>query len=171
MFDENYKFSLKVNGIELEGGMVLPGHSSKIKNSLKDLSLETIRHRFLGVKKDFSESELNQLTHLDHKDHVAIGLLEKQGQQRGVGIARFVRNMKDKSSAEFAITIIDDYQKLGLGTKLLELLILAAKEKGITTFTFSFLAENDAILKLVRKFGKPEALKKESGYWEYRLKL
>lgn len=171
MFDENYKFTLIVNGIELEGGMVLPTHSSKIKNSLKDLSTESIRHRFLGMKKDFSDSELNELTHLDNVNQLAIGLMETNGHQRGVALARFVRDSNDKTKAEFAITIIDEYQKLGLGTKLLGILIQAAKEKGIQTLTFSFMPENEAILKLVRKFGTPKAINKESGLWEYSLKL
>ena len=171
MFDENYKFSLNINGIELEGGMVLPTHYSKIKNSLKDLSIESIRHRFLGIKKDFSDAELSALTHQDNIDHVAIGLMEKNGLQRGVALARFVRDTNDKTKAEFAITIIDEYQKLGVGTKLLGILIEAAKEKGIRTLTFSFMPENEAILKLVRKFGTPKAINKESGLWEYSLKL
>ena len=143
------------NGLSLRVGSVLPESRHKISNGLKDMSSASIRNRFLGSKKEFSEKELQYLTVLDGWNHYAMGVEECEGKCRGVAIIRLVRSHQFKGEAEVAITIIDDFQGKGLGSVLMELIILAALERDIHRLSFTFLPQNEAIQKLIRKIGTP----------------
>lgn len=139
----------------LRAGSVQPHNKKQISEGLRDMSPESIRNRFLGSKREFSEQELQYLTTLDGWNHYAFGIEEREQSRRGVGLIRLVRSSHSETEAEIAITIIDQYQKLGLGSFLLNIIILAALERKIETLSFTFLPQNDAIVKLVKKAGIP----------------
>ncbi len=110
----------------------------------------------MGSKKEFTEKELDYLTSLDGINHYALGVEEANDPHRGVAVIRMVRSESKADEAEVAITIIDDYQKIGLGSFLLDLLVLAARERNITNFSFTFLPQNEGIVKLIEKKGIPK---------------
>lgn len=141
--------------MDLRLGPVLPASKDKISKSLKDLSFESIRNRFMGSKKEFSEKELEYLTNLDGWNHYAIGIEEKVEPSKGVAIARLVRSSEDNQEAEVAITVIDKYQGQGLGTLLIRLITLAAYERDVKRLTFTTLPQNSSLLKLIQKIGTP----------------
>ncbi len=132
-------------------GSVTPDTKSKISQGLRNLSHETIRYRFMGPKKEFSTTELEYLTELDGWNHFALGLEESGGRERGVGIVRLVRSAIDSKIAEVAIVIIDEYQRVGLGTLFIEAIVLAAHERKIETLSFSLLPSNTQLVKLLQK--------------------
>ena len=135
---------------------MLPSNREQISRGLKDLSSESIRNRFLGSKKEFSGAELEYLTNLDGWDHYAFGIEERERPFRGVSIARLVRSPIEPLEAEVAITVIDEFQNLGLGTLLIKLIALAAFERKIERLTFTTLPQNNGILKLIQKIGVPK---------------
>jgi RimJ/RimL family protein N-acetyltransferase len=134
---------------------ILPKNKKQISDGLKEMSSASIRNRFLGSKKEFSDKELEYLTTLDGWNHYALGIEECSGKCRGIAIIRMVRSSDFHQEAEVAITIIDEYQGKGLGTFLINLILLAALERGITRLSFTFLPQNLAIQKLIRKAGVP----------------
>lgn len=150
-FELNWK-----NKYKLRLGPVLPGNREQISRGLKDLSSESIRNRFLGSKKEFSGAELEYLTNLDGWDHYAFGIEERERPFRGISIARLVRSPIEPLEAEVAITVIDEFQNLGLGTLLIKLIALAAYERKIERLTFTTLPQNNGILKLIQKIGVPK---------------
>jgi GNAT superfamily N-acetyltransferase len=139
----------------LRAGSVRPQNKKQISEGLRDMSPESIRNRFLGSKRDFSEQELKYLTVLDGWNHYAFGVEELEGKRRGVAVIRLVRSSFDIYEAEVAITIIDEYHKIGLGTLLIDCIILAAKERAIRKLSFTFLPQNEAIMRLISKAGVP----------------
>ena len=108
--------------------------------------------RFLGAKTTLSAAELRYFTEVDHHDHEAIGALSA-ADERGVGIARYVRDADDPRAAEIAVTVVDDWQGRGLGTELLSWLSDRARQAGIHRFTALVAAENVAVAGLARKLG------------------
>lgn len=156
---------------ELRVGSVLPKNKKQISDGLREMSPETIRNRFLGSKRDFSEKELQYLTELDGWNHYAIGIEEREKLKRGVGVIRIVRSSHDESEAEVAILLIDDYQRKGLGQFMMNLIVLAALERKITTLSFTYLPQNDVILKLISMIGKPETGKQNQDYDQVFLDL
>lgn len=126
----------------------------------------------MGSKKEFSESELEYFTNLDGKNHYAIGIEEDLPTHRGIAIARLVRSSEVPEEAEVAITVIDEYQGKGLGTFLIQLITLAASERGIAKLTFTTLPQNKGIHHLIQKIGTPEAgaMSKDSALYFLEMK-
>jgi acetyltransferase len=118
-------------------------------------SRETKLKRFLSVKKHLTEKELDYLSHPDFNQHYAYGIEEiKNGEHLAFGVARFVRDPKDTTRAECAITLTDEYQGKHLGSKLFEVMVNAAKEAGIKELYGEAFADNTAVFALMRKFGE-----------------
>lgn len=105
--------------------------------------------RFLRSKPELSPAELRYLTDVDHHDHEALGALDRTD-GRGVGIARYIRDAGDPTSAEIAVTVVDAWQGRGLGTQLLAQLARRARSEGIHRFTALVSADNAVIAGLAR---------------------
>jgi L-amino acid N-acyltransferase YncA len=70
-----------------------------------------------------------------------------------VGVARFVRDPERPDAAEFAITVVDDWQGVGLGKLLLQTLLVSAAEYGVEHLVAHVLEENTPALRLFRQVG------------------
>ncbi len=114
------------------------------------LSARSRRQRFLTVKRDLSSAELRFLTDIDHHDHEAIGALDARD-GRGIGVARYIRSSRNATDAELAVTIVDDWQRRGVGTMLLSRLTASARRAGIFAFTALVAGDNDAMISFLRK--------------------
>lgn len=159
IFHPELRHTFELGGIKFNIASLTPLDRAHIQAGLKLLSHESVRNRFMGSKKEFTEKELDYFTSVDGINHYAIGVEEAEGQHRGVGVIRMVRSGTVATEAEVAVTIIDEYQRIGLGSLLLDLLCLAARERGIDTFSFTFLPTNEGIVKLIRKKGAPSLLR------------
>jgi len=127
--------------------------------------------RFLRPMEELTEAELRFFTDVDHHDHEAIGALDPVD-GRGVGIARYVRDSRDPELAEIAVTVVDDWQRRGLGTELIAQLSERAVAEGIQRFTALFSAENLAVMKLLRaSAGQVVLVSRGSGTVEYEIWL
>jgi len=74
-FNPDFKSDINwINKFKIRIGPVLPSNKEQLSHSIRDLSAESIRHRFLGSKKEFSVIELDYFTHLDGWNHYAIGI-------------------------------------------------------------------------------------------------
>jgi len=171
-FNERTVFELDwKNDLKFRLGTILPPHRGQISRSLKDLSSVSIRNRFMGSKKEFSPQELEYLTNLDGWDHYAIGIEERDTPNRGVAVARLVRSQTEKHEAEVAITVIDAYQGMGLGSLLIRLITLAASERDLDTLTFTTLPQNSELKHLILKIGVPTVVSIASDYEALNLDL
>ncbi len=170
-FSPDFESQIQHNGRNLRMGSVLPHNKKQISDGLKLMSPESIRNRFLGIKSGFSERELIYLTDLDGKNHYALGVEEVGEEKKGVAIIRLVKSKDDPKTAEVAITIIDSYQKQGIGSLLLDLIILAALERNIENITFTHSPQNVAIERLIRKKGVPTPGERDRDYVQHTLKL
>jgi GNAT superfamily N-acetyltransferase len=124
-----------------------------LKTGFEKLSVHSQYCRFFSPIGHLSKSQLKYLTEIDNINHLALCVgIDDTDHSTGIGIARYIRSNKNPAYAEIAITIIDEYQNLGLGTKLLELLIEAALRNGIETFTGDVLEENIPMLEILKKY-------------------
>jgi GNAT superfamily N-acetyltransferase len=78
--------------------------------------------------------------------------LDERGE--GIGVARFVRSPSEPTSAEVAVTVIDEWQGRGLGTVLLEVIGARARREGIATFTALMLATNHQMIEVLEGVGR-----------------
>ena len=132
---------------------IAPEDRDELVAGFERLSPESRYRRFFGPMNRLSERELDRLTRVDHHDHEALVALE-EGSGRGVGVARFVRIQEDE--AEPAIVVADDWQRLGLAGRLLDMLSERALEEGIARFRAPVLAQNKAAIALLKRLGETE---------------
>jgi GNAT superfamily N-acetyltransferase len=113
---------------------------------------ESRYRRFMGAKASLTRRELAYFTEIDHVDHEALGAIDARTGD-GVGVARMIRLPDQPEAAEAAVSVIDDWQGLGLGGVLLNRLTARAAELGIKRFTASLLATNHSMLALFSRLG------------------
>ncbi|MCK7580224.1 MAG: GNAT family N-acetyltransferase [Chromatiales bacterium] len=70
-----------------------------------------------------------------------------------MGVARYAHAARTSETCEFAIVVADKWQNRGIGTRLLALLMEAARAKGFKTMEGEVLTENVPMLNLVRRLG------------------
>ena len=121
------------------------------------LSAESRYLRFFTAVSDLNDALIAQLIDVDHHDHLAIAAFDPEGDEsdegNAVGIIRIIRSTTDETTAEFAVTVIDDYQGQGLGSLLLTIAADVGLQVGICTLTGVVLATNGAMLAVVRGLG------------------
>jgi GNAT superfamily N-acetyltransferase len=138
------------DGSEILLQCVTPAAREPLKKGFERLSPDSRYLRFFSARPALSDAELTYLTEVDGVDHVAIGALrETASGLDGVGIARFVRTPEEPTCAEPAVAVIDAEQGRGIGAILLDRLIAAALERGITHFSAPVLADNATMTKLL----------------------
>jgi GNAT superfamily N-acetyltransferase len=136
----------------------------------KRLSPRSRYRRFLSPHGRLSPRELRYLTEVDHSDHEALVALDP-GSGEGIGVARYVRSDEDPSAAELAVAVIDDWQRQGVGTRLVTELSERAREEGITRFTALVLADNELMLNLLDEIGEVTREGDEAGAVEVSVEL
>jgi RimJ/RimL family protein N-acetyltransferase len=125
-----------------------------IESAFARLSEESRRLRFLTSKPRLTTSELRYLTEVDGHRHEALCAIDPAVDE-GVGVARFVRDETDPTRAEVAVTVVDAWQRRGLGTLLLEALSARAREEGIEHFTALVSSENASMSRLLERLKMP----------------
>lgn len=133
---------------------VTPSDRDRILAGLQELSVETSYRRFFTPTFYPSEAELTYLTHIDGDQHMAVGALDctREGEP-GLGLARYVRLPDEPHVAEIAITVIDDYQRQGIGSLLMAALSQYAADHGIEYFRGFVLADNRDFLDYLDALG------------------
>jgi GNAT superfamily N-acetyltransferase len=135
------------------------------------LSAASLQARFLIRKDELTEAEVRYFINVDHHDHEAIVALSA-ADGRGVGVARFVRAVDDDQAAEVAVTVVDDWQRRGVGAVLLRQLLERALQEGIRRFTALIDDSNTAMLELLRSLGaQPRVIDREFGATEYSIRI
>ena len=132
---------------------ITPAARPLIEAAMRTLSPETSRRRFFTVRHELSDTELERMTRLDGWWQHAIGAVSVRadGRTEGVGVARWVRDADDPARAEFAMLIVDRWQRQGLGSALLTRLSRMALARGIERFTGSVLADNAPMFALIER--------------------
>jgi RimJ/RimL family protein N-acetyltransferase len=108
-----------------------------------------LRRRFMGPPPT-AVALTRLLRHADGVHDMLLGAFDCRG--RLVGVAQFDRR-DDEPVAEFAIEIAKDWQRCGLGAVMLRRLGAIAERQGVSRFTVVYVADNTAIIRLMRSTG------------------
>jgi RimJ/RimL family protein N-acetyltransferase len=134
---------------------ICPDDAPGLAEAYEQLSETSRYRRFFAAKPHLSEQSLAYFTNVDHHDHEAL-IAVAPGSGQLVGVTRFIRDPRQPDQAEVAVTVIDSWQRRGLGTVLLRELAQRAAEEGIRHFTAEILADNRPMLSLAHQLGHAE---------------
>ena len=148
---------------ELEGKLELRDGSSVAVRPIKPqdsaleqrffdgLSAQSRYQRFLNQTAHLTPQLLDRFTHPDYDREMALVALAP-GNGEFIGVGRYAANAEGRS-AEFALTVADEWQGRGLGYALLEKLIACARAAGYSALDGTILSANSEMLELVGTLG------------------
>ncbi|MEA1902948.1 MAG: GNAT family N-acetyltransferase [Actinomycetota bacterium] len=117
-----------------------------VEEGFEELSEESRFTRFgLGLG-HLSESELDYLTDVDQRKHVAWGVSTTESQ--GIAVGRYITT--EEGSAEIALTVMDAWQGRGVGTLLLRVLTAVGRADGLEYFCFRYMPGNKGVQRMLK---------------------
>ena len=129
---------------------ILPSDKDRLKEGMKRMSPQSRYLRFLHHFETLTSAELRYLTEIDYHDHFAwVALSLDDPDHPGLGVARYIRDKQEPTSAEAAVAVIDSFQRRGLGRLLLTRLVESARENGVENFVAYITPEHPAVSHLL----------------------
>jgi acetyltransferase len=132
---------------------IRPEDAELTQGFVKSLSEESRYFRFMDAVSELSPVALAHLTQIDYSREMALlALTEIDGREVELGVARYAIN-SEGASCEFALVVNDQWQKQGIGHKLMDVLMDVARSKGVKAMEGEVLKTNHPMLKLVEALG------------------
>jgi RimJ/RimL family protein N-acetyltransferase len=123
-------------------------------------SMETMYHRFLAAKRELSEQEEHFFLDIDFVNHVVlVAETTEEGRPVIVGGCRYI--VIEPGKAEVAFSVIDAYQKKGLGSALMRHIAAISREAGVEELVAEVLSDNAPMLKVFERSGLAVTSKRE----------
>lgn len=137
--------SLRIRQIE-------PGDRDRLAAAFDRLSPRSRYLRFMAHKPKLSDAELTYLTDVDHVTHEALGAFDPSTGEL-VGVARYATFSGSGTTADLAVTVVDEWQRVGLGTMLAHRIVYRAADNEIERLEATTLVDNLAARALLRRLG------------------
>lgn len=132
---------------------ITPDDKDLLFEHFSGLSQSSRYTRFFGAKRTLTRDELARFTELDFDNQVGLTATMTDGdKERFIGVGRYFRT-QDRTRAEVAFAVLDEYQGRGIATLLLEHLRRIANASGIIEFTADVMASNHHMLDVFRDSG------------------
>lgn len=150
---------------------VRPEDTAALQNFVRRLSAQSKRLRFFGALSELPLHHLARYAQIDYgRDMVIVAVSESDGRAVILGEARY-SILLDGKSGEFAVVIADDMSGRGLGTRLMQRLLDAARGQGLCILRGEVLASNEATLRLLAGLGFMVNLTDDKNVVEASLRL
>jgi acetyltransferase len=128
---------------------LLPRDGEAFQGFVRGLSPQSRCNRFLHPVRELGPAALRELTEADQDSHVA--LVATDGADI-VGEGRFVA-LDDDGRGEFAIAVADEWQRQGVGARILGALVAAARRASLSALHGEVLKSNTAMLRFMQSAG------------------
>ncbi|MFZ2853913.1 MAG: bifunctional acetate--CoA ligase family protein/GNAT family N-acetyltransferase [Rhodocyclaceae bacterium] len=133
---------------------IRPEDAELEQDFVKRMSDESKYYRFMDTIRELTQAMLVRFTQIDYDREMALiaTIQDEDGKEVQIGVSRYVTN-PDGESVEFALAIADDWQKHGIGRKLMSALIDCARMKGHRSVVGDVLAMNTKMFRLMTSLG------------------
>jgi len=144
--------------VELRDGVtvvirpIAPDDKGRLVDAFHRMSDESRRQRFLTPATQLTHEDLDYLTEIDHRRHEALVALDP-ADGRLVGSARYVQVPRERDTAEVAVEVVDDWQRRGVASALLQALSRRARENDVNRFRAWVASDNSVVLDALERAG------------------
>jgi acetyltransferase len=119
----------------------------------KTFSEDTCQRRFFGPARRVTHEDMVRDTNIDYRREVAlVAELYEDGKRKLIGMATLTVD-PDWESGEFGVVVGDPWQGLGIGTKLVDMIIGVAEDKKLTTVRAVIRSDNSMMQHICREMG------------------
>ncbi len=125
---------------------IIPADAAQLGQAIRRADPDTLRRRFLGSPPPITPRLLNHLCTVDYLHRFALVAADPRT-ARGIAIARYER--LEAAVADVAVVVDPAWRRVGLATMMIEMLAAAALDRGVTTFSAYYLAENRPVAALL----------------------
>lgn len=137
------------NGESLRIRPIRPDDEPRLVALYNRLSRRTAYQRFFAVKRRLPADWVHNFANVDYRSRLAIvAERETVAGLELVGVGRY-EPTDEEGTGEVAFVLEDGYQGRGLGVVLLDEVLNAGIERGLTRFRADVLAENHRMLRLL----------------------
>ncbi len=145
-----------------------------IRDAFRALDREAVYRRFFTAKEDLTDAELEQVTHLDFSQIVALVATVSQanGKEIVIGDGRYFADKGNKPErAELGFLVAELYRGRGIASLLLRHLARIAQDAGLSAFEADVLAYNAPMLAVFQRSGLPICQRREGNIIHVTLSL
>ncbi len=156
MYPTAYDRELPLNGESARIRAIKPEDEPLWAEMIESLSPATAEYRFFGPVHEVTKSMLVRYCHLDYDREIALAVMrESRGRepQAMLGVAHLTLDTAHADEAEFAIVVRDAYQRKGIGSKLMDALIQAARDRHVREIRGHVLAANPGMTRFAEDLG------------------
>jgi ribosomal protein S18 acetylase RimI-like enzyme len=173
MFDHRYREQLALpDGTTATLRLLRADDKELLRRGFEQLSDDSRYNRFFAGKRTLLDSELRYLTEIDQRDHFALVAVRTTARgEEGLGVARAVRLRLEPEVYEGAITVVDAWQRRGLGTSLTRRLLWATRERGATRLRLCVLPSNVSMKALLVRVAPDAVTGTEDGILRFDIPL
>jgi GNAT superfamily N-acetyltransferase len=149
-------------GVRIEIRALEPDDQGDLVAAVHRISTHSLYRRFFGVRRNFTQKEIDFFVNVDFINHVAlVAVAQEEGRAAIIAGSRYV--VVHPGSADVAFAVIDEYQGRGIGGALMRHLVTIARGAGLEELTADVLAENAPMLKVFANAGLDCTTQMESG--------
>lgn len=151
------------NGETLRIRPILPDDEPRLAELYSRLSRQTAYQRFFTVMRRLPSDWIHCFANVDYRRRLAlVAERETVAGVEIVGVGRYEPS-GEEGTGEVAFVLEDGYQGQGLGAVLLDAVVQAGTERGLTRFRAFVLAENRRMLSLLARHMRILESKTEQG--------
>jgi acyl-CoA hydrolase/GNAT superfamily N-acetyltransferase len=168
IFLEGYKttFQLKDNRT-IEFRPLMPSDEFGYRTFFYSLQEDTIYYRFFHHRRTFSHETAQQhWASVDYRKNISlVGVISQKGRKEMIAVGSYARDeTMAPDRVEVALVVREDFQGMGVGTRLLQALEDVAYENGYKGFVADVLAENTGMIHVFKKrYPHAEIVRGEGG--------
>ena len=141
------------DGTDITIRPIRPEDAEIEQSFVKALSSQSKYFRFMRSLNELTQEMLVRFTQIDyHRELALIAVVEQDGGETELGVARYIIN-PDGRSCEFALVVADAWQGKGIGSRLMQALMEAARQRGLGEINGEILSTNHNMLHLMTSLG------------------
>ncbi|UCG37223.1 MAG: bifunctional acetate--CoA ligase family protein/GNAT family N-acetyltransferase [Candidatus Bathyarchaeota archaeon] len=153
-YPKKFTTELKLrNGTKVSLRPIRPEDEFLLDDLFRSFSEETMRFRFFQIIREMSHETLTRYCNIDYNREIAIvsEVIDKAG-RRIVGVVRLIIQPGQKCG-EFAVAVGDEWQGLGLGSKLVDYIVEVGREMQLESIGGDIMSTNLKMCRLCTKKG------------------
>ena len=146
------------NGTTVTIRAIRPEDKTKLVSAFKNLDRESVYTRFFQYVKELTDQDLRRATEVDFDREVALVVTTNlEGEETIIGAGRYVvyEEVDAGRSAEVAFMVEEDYQGLGVASRIFRHLVQIGRQKNVSRFKADVLSGNQAMLGVFAGSGLP----------------